>query len=71
MTNHLFDQLFKQVNPEQHFAETENGTTYQYQDVLNESARMANTLVKFGVAPGDRVVAQVQKSMDAVMLYLG
>jgi len=71
MTNHLFDQLFKQVHLEQHFAETETGKTYRYQDVLDESARMANALVGFGVAPGDRVVAQVNKSMDAVMLYLG
>ena len=71
MTNHLFDQLFSHVNPDQRFAETEDGTTYLYQDVLNESARMANALVGYGVAPGDRVVAQVQKSMDAVMLYLG
>jgi len=71
MTNHLFDKLFNQVNPDQLFAETDAGKVYKYQDVLNESARMANALTDFGVAPGDRVVAQVQKSMDAVMLYLG
>ena len=32
---------------------------------------MANALVGLGVKPGDRVAAQVEKSVEAIVLYLG
>src|SRR5204862_3385625 len=32
--------------------------------------RLANTLVELGVKPGDRVAAQVEKTPEALMLYL-
>ena len=35
------------------------------------SGRLANTLLELGVRPGDRVAAQVEKSPEALMLYLG
>ncbi len=40
-------------------------------DVLDVSARFANALVSLGVKPGDRVAVQVEKSIEALMLYLG
>jgi malonyl-CoA/methylmalonyl-CoA synthetase len=43
--------------------------TYGQLDVL--AARMAGVLAVRGVLPGDRVVAQVEKSTAAVALYLG
>ena len=33
--------------------------------------RFANALVDLGVEPGDRVAVQVEKSIEAIMLYLG
>ena len=42
-----------------------------YADMLNRSAQFANALVALGVKPGDRVAAQVDKSVDALFLYLG
>lgn len=49
---------------------TEAGTVYRYADVANESARLARFLGDLGVKPGDRVSAQVQKSPQALCLYL-
>ncbi len=72
MTNHLFDQI-RQAMPDlgQCFAEMPDGRRYDYRDVLAVSARFANTLVALGVKPGDRVAVQVEKSVEALMLYLG
>ncbi len=42
-----------------------------YGDIHERSARAAGWLESQGVAPGDRVVAQLPKSVDAVALYLG
>ena len=44
-------------------------TTWRQLDEL--AARFAAVLHARGVAPGDRVVAQVEKSVGAVALYLG
>ena len=76
MANVLFDGLLCNCDPQKCFAEipaTGGGKTrwYTYQDVLDVSARFANVLLERGVAPGDRVAVQVEKSIEAVMLYLG
>ncbi|MCB1488505.1 MAG: AMP-binding protein, partial [Bauldia sp.] len=42
-----------------------------YGDMLADTARLANALVEAGVEPGDRVAAQVAKSPEAILLYLG
>jgi malonyl-CoA/methylmalonyl-CoA synthetase len=39
--------------------------------LLERAGRMAAHLRRLGVRPGDRVAAQVEKSLDAVALYLG
>jgi malonyl-CoA/methylmalonyl-CoA synthetase len=39
--------------------------------MVDASARFANVLVRLGVKPGDRVAVQVEKSFEALMLYLG
>src|SRR6516225_5726688 len=39
--------------------------------MLTSSARFASALVACGVMPGDRVAAQVEKSVEALLLYLG
>jgi malonyl-CoA/methylmalonyl-CoA synthetase len=51
--------------------ELADGATYSYADLEAETARYANLLVSLGLKPGDRVLAQVEKSPQAVFLYLG
>jgi malonyl-CoA/methylmalonyl-CoA synthetase len=46
------------------------GELVTYGDMLERSGRLANTLVLRGVEPGDRVAVQVEKSPQALMLYL-
>ncbi|WP_404710022.1 malonyl-CoA synthase [Sphingomonas sp. MMS24-J13] len=41
-----------------------------YGDLFAASGRMANRLVERGVRPGDRVAVQVEKSVEALILYL-
>lgn len=41
-----------------------------YADLLARSGKLANCLVGLGVAPGDRVAVHVEKSVDALILYL-
>ncbi len=53
------------------FAHLPGGRTYTYRDVAEVSARFANALRELGVVPGDRVAVQVEKSIEALMLYLG
>lgn len=50
--------------------ETPDGRCYTYQDLQRASGRMANWLVSLGTKPGDRLAVQVEKSPEAVMLYL-
>jgi len=49
---------------------TQSGISYTYRDAENWSARIANSLVQLGLQPGDRVSAQVEKSVEALWLYL-
>ncbi len=51
--------------------ETVDGTVFSYGDLGRESARFANLFVSLGLVPGDRVVVQVEKSPQALFLYLG
>ena len=72
MANHLFSALF----PNDRAAGANclidrDGGTMSYADVLAFSARYAAALASLGVAPGDRVAAQVEKSVEALFLYLG
>ena len=48
-----------------------NGRQHSYADLERESARYANLLVEAGLKQGDRVAAQVEKSPEALFLYLG
>jgi malonyl-CoA/methylmalonyl-CoA synthetase len=46
------------------------GAIYTYEDLDRETARLAHLLVSLGLKPGDRVAAQVEKSPQALFLYL-
>jgi malonyl-CoA/methylmalonyl-CoA synthetase len=72
MANHLFDLVTARIPaPDAPFAVLDDGRRYSYSDMLDVSARFANALVALGVKPGDRVAVQVEKSIEALMLYLG
>ncbi|MFV0663360.1 AMP-binding protein [Denitromonas sp.] len=64
-----FEQLALET-PEATLIETADGGRYTYQDMLDVTGRFAATLMAGGVQPGDRVAAQVEKSVDAFFLYL-
>ncbi|KAA0020437.1 malonyl-CoA synthase [Salinicola corii] len=57
-------------DPDKVLIDTPSGETYRYRDVLSTSRRMARVLRDTGVERGDRVVVQVDKSPQAIMLYL-
>ncbi len=50
---------------------TPHGEITTYGELAQQVARMANALKTAGVEPGDRVTAQVEKSLANVVLYLG
>ena len=52
------------------FIETPDGQKLTYGDLDTGSARLAGVLARLGVEPGDRVAVQVEKSPQAVLLYL-
>ncbi len=73
MSDNLFSYLAGHF-PADHgtpFLECADGSVVTYGDLLAQSARFANALTALGVKPGDRVAAQVEKSPEALMLYLG
>jgi malonyl-CoA/methylmalonyl-CoA synthetase len=47
-----------------------DGRVWTYGDIERASGRMANLLVALGLQPGDRVAAQVEKTPEALVLYL-
>ena len=73
MKNHnLFSALRAAFPPHLDAAaiETDNGLVYSWQDLERATAMMANLLVSLELAPGARVAVQVEKSVEALMLYL-
>lgn len=50
--------------------ETGSGECYTYADAERESARLANCLAGLGARVGDRVTVQIEKSPQALWLYL-
>lgn len=72
MANLLYDAL---IAP--HAANTapfligDDGRRQSYADFVRRAAQVANVLAAHGLRPGDRVVAQVPKVLDAVALYAG
>ena len=69
--NHLFDGLLggRESAPGT-LLRVPGGESWSYADTVELSGRLANLLVELGVTPGDRVAVQVQKSPQAIALYL-
>ncbi len=71
MTNHLFDSIAAHITrPAKTFIETEDGRIVTYGDLVTLSSQIAHGLVAAGVLVGDRVAVQVEKSPEAILLYL-
>ena len=73
MTNHFFQKIRDAMTGRESrtFLESPAGVSLTYADMAALSARYASALAELGVMPGDRVAAQVEKSPEALMLYLG
>jgi malonyl-CoA/methylmalonyl-CoA synthetase len=50
--------------------ETDTGLRYSWQDLLDASAMVANLLESLGLPDGSRIAVQVEKSVEALILYL-
>ncbi|HSN80924.1 MAG TPA: AMP-binding protein, partial [Rhodoferax sp.] len=50
--------------------ETDTGHCYSWRDLDRGTAMLANYLQSLGVPEGSRVAVQVEKSVEALMLYL-
>ena len=71
MPNPFFDEIMARGPDDASCLRTPGGASFSYADMRREAARMAAALVALGVAPGDRVAAQIEKSPQGLMLYLG
>lgn len=72
MTHNLYAQLEARFAADDTiFIRLPNGRTLSYGEVKAQSARVAVLLTSLGAQPGDRVAAQVEKSAQALFVYLG
>jgi malonyl-CoA/methylmalonyl-CoA synthetase len=73
MSENVYDLLIGNppTDPSLLCLEVPGGQSFTYGELHEHSARIANLLTSRGVVPGDRVVAQVDKSVEAVFLHLG
>ena len=67
----LFSRLFDKLSDGHKTAiETADGARISYDDLIALSGQTANYIAARGVKPGDRVAAQTEKSVAALVLYL-
>src|SRR3954469_12220507 len=67
----LFSRLFDHLaDPDRLAIETLDGQRISYGDLIAHAGQVANVLVARGVKVGDRVAAQTEKSVAALVLYL-
>jgi malonyl-CoA/methylmalonyl-CoA synthetase len=66
----LFESRFP-ANRDAPLLHLDDGRILSYRDAEEGSARFASLLVARGLKPGDRVAVQVEKSPEALQLYLG
>ena len=70
MSNPLFDALFGiHAGKSTPFLRLANNQLISHQEFLALAARLANAVSQLGLAPGDRVAAQIEKSPEALALY--
>src|SRR5215475_4959686 len=71
MPAHLFHGLLGTLpDPDKTFLETPDGRVLTYGGLREGTARFAHLLAQRGLKPGDRLAVQVEKSLEAIILYL-
>ena len=72
MNENLFARLQERfpVDRQRVLIETDAGRAYTWEDLDTATARFAGVFAHHGLAPGDRVAAQIGKSPEALFLYL-
>ncbi len=71
MTANLFLRIAAAVpDPGKIVLDAADGRKLSFGWVMEETARVANAIAARGVTPGDRVAVQVEKSPEALVLYL-
>ena len=58
------------ADPRRPLLSTRDGRTYSYADAFDAAGRFAAFFAELGMSKGDRLVAQVDKSPEALFLYL-
>ena len=72
MPNTLYDALIAPHHSNQSpLFRLKDKTDWTYQNLIQAAGRYASLLESIGAKPGDRVAVQVQKSVEAVALYIG
>jgi malonyl-CoA/methylmalonyl-CoA synthetase len=72
MSANLASKIAAQIADESAvFIRHPDGATLTYGQALARAGQFANVLAQLGVEPGDRVAVQIEKSADALLLYLG
>ncbi len=72
MSNHLFDIIADPSHPATHkVVQFPDGSAWTRAQLLERTARYANVLKSLGVAPGDRICLQIEKSVETMALTLG
>jgi malonyl-CoA/methylmalonyl-CoA synthetase len=66
----LFERRFAAQGKLTAFEDADGCRLMTYDDLRSSVARFANALETLGVKPGDRVAAQLEKTLAAVLLYL-
>jgi malonyl-CoA/methylmalonyl-CoA synthetase len=70
MTGNLFQRFKTAANPANPLIRPLGQSPRSYADCFAVAARFAHVLARHGVKPGDRVAVQVEKSPNALCLYL-
>ncbi|MEY9998851.1 malonate--CoA ligase [Sinorhizobium fredii] len=70
MSNHLFDAIRAAAAGDAPFIRINGGRIWTYDAALDLSGRIAGAIDTLGIRPGDRVAVQVEKSAEALILYL-
>ena len=71
MSENLFELIRARIaDPAKTAIETQDGRLISYADLVEWSGRAANALVACGVAVGDRVAVQCDKSPEMIIAYL-
>jgi malonyl-CoA/methylmalonyl-CoA synthetase len=70
MADNLFQRFLRATDPDRVFVIPPGRPVITYREAFAAAARLAHVLAAHGVTPGDRVAVQVEKSSEALFLYL-